>query len=323
MSPKAKQEKLEYNPLVYDIGQYKPQESNEPYWKDVGNEKEIFRTSFMIQRPLVIKGPTGTGKTTFTRRMHWELAQELKNEQYVPKYTFDHQTGLYLENQNKKKESPSFPLYIINGTEDTETIHILGGINHTGKYIGGPMYHWAHTGGILLVNELAEIRADVQTVFHGPLDKDRMITIPDLERIVKLPDHAMMVGTYNPGYQAKLEPLKISTKQRLPALEFRYPDPKTEAEIIYNASKVRNKQVDYETAKKLADIGASMRGRAENESILASREGVSTRLLVMAAEMIAYGLDPKEAAKAAIIQPLANNDKEAEALEAIVRIHGF
>jgi len=312
---------IDYNPQVHTISDYDP--TVDVYWKDIENERAIFRTLFEIQRPLVLKGPTGSGKTTFVRRMHLDIGNELKDKRHVPAYVLDESTGIYVKNTDTTERAPTFPLYIIDGTEDTEIIHILGGFSHTGRFIGGPMYHWAHTGGILLVNEIAELRGDVQTIFHSPLDKERTVWIPDLERIVKLPDHAMLVAAYNPGYQSKRHPLKISTKQRLPAMEFRYPPAEVEAEIVYNASRVRDQQVDMQTAKKLADLAAKIRSRDKEESALANREGVSTRLLVMAAEMIASGLSTTDACRTAIVHPLASTEKKAEALEAIVHMCGL
>lgn len=320
-------EDFDFNPQVFKVEEYNPQQTDEPYWRDISNEREITRTSFAIRRPIVYKGPTGTGKTTLARRMQWEIAQELMKKDFVPAYALDEGTGLYVpaENVDKKstKSAPSFPLYIVDGNEDTEVLHLLGGFNVTGKYIGGPVYHWAHTGGILLVNELAEIRGDVQTVFHGALDKERMITFPDIGRVARLPDHALMIATYNPGYQAKRSPLKISTKQRLPAIDFSYPPADVEAEIILHASSIDGKQVDESMAESLAALGATIRNNQGESSILASREGVSTRLLVMAAEYIIGGLSPLDACRTAIVQPLADNSKEAEALEALVQAHGF
>lgn len=317
---KPKQE-IEYNPQVVHIEEY--QQDIEPYWKEIGGEKSIFRAAFKTQRPLAFKGPTGCGKTTFVKRMHWELSKELSKEKFTPKYSYDDKTGLYIKNDKSSEQSPYFPLYIIDGTEDTDVIQIYGGLNHTGKYIGGPLYHWAHTGGILLVNELAEMRSDVQTAFHTPMDKDRTVTFLDLEKIVKIPEHAMIVATYNPGYQKKLAPVKTSTKQRLLHLKFNYPDAETETDIIYNASKIKDRQIDKKTAKALADLAVKIRSSDKEKSILATREGVSTRLLVMAAELITYGTSPLEACRAAIIEPLANNDKEAEALESLIKLSGF
>ncbi len=320
---------MRYNPNVFSIEEFNPQTDGEPYWEDIANEREVFRTTFNLQRPLVLKGPTGCGKTTLARRMQWELGNELKNEKYSPDFSFNEESGLYEPITGKKAGSaslatnPAFPLYVVDGNEDTEVIHLVGGYNAIGKFVGGPLYHWAHTGGILLVNEFAEIRGDVQTVFHGALDKERLITFPDVAKLVNLPDHAMFVATYNPGYQAKRNPLKISTKQRLPGINFDYPTADQEAKIVYNASAVNGTMVGQETAERLAKLAEDIRGKDKEKSFLSSREGISTRLLVMAAEYMNAGLTPKVACQTAIVEPLASNDKERETLEVIISAHGF
>ena len=306
-----------YNPKISNLEELS--RSEKPYYEPMGQEVELCRAAFYLQRPLVLKGPTGCGKTTFSRYMQWALGNELNGKKFTPDYEYNHETGIYEATKNKEQTDVQFPLYLVDGTEDTEVIHIQGGLNHTGKFIGGPMYHWAHTGGILLVNELAEIRSDVQTVFHGALDKERTVTFPDIGKTVELPDHAMMIATYNPGFQAKKMPLKISTKQRLPAINFSYPDRDTEAKIIQNAGK--DYKVDKGTAETLARMAEGLRAGDQEESILASREGISTRLFVMAGEFVAYGCDLKTACRAAVIEPLAANDQEASALEALLETY--
>ncbi len=314
-------DKFDYNPQVYSIQEYDPK--IEIYWKDLGNEREIFRNFFYIRRPQALIGPTGTGKTTLVRKMHQELGMELSQKKFTSQHAFDTKSGLYVKSEQKQEQAPFFPLYIVDGTEDTEVVHILGGYNTEGKFIGGPMYHWAHTGGILLVNEIAELRGDVQTVFHSALDKERTVWIPDLAQIIHLPDHAMFVAAYNPGYQTKRRALKISTKQRMPAIRFNYPSLEIETEIVYNASRTDGQQVDMGTAQKLAALAGRIRSEDKEKSILANREGVSTRLLVIAAEMIAAGVSTADACRAAIVEPLSATEKEAEALETIVRMCGL
>lgn len=314
---------FEFNPEVYSIQEYSSGDA-EIYWRDISDEREAFCRLFRIQRPLVLKGPTGTGKNTLTRKMHQQLGAEVTQKKFTPQYHFNANTGLYEPALEKKETTLPFPLYIVNGTEDTEIIHLLGGYNATGKYIGGPMYHWAHTGGILFVDEIAEIRSDVQTVFHAPLDRDtRLVAFLDLGTYVHLPDHAMLVAAYNPGYQSKRKPLKISTKQRLPAITFSYLSPEIEAEIIYNASKIGERPINMETAKKLATLVQRIRGEEAEKSILSSREGVSTRLPIMAAELIADGYSTTAACRIAIVDPLTVSKKEIEALETMVKLCGL
>ncbi len=313
--------KVDYNPRVFAIEEYA--QDTEPYWRTIADERDVFRATYGMHRPLVLRGPTGSGKTTFSRRMHWELAKEFAGKNYTPRYQFDPESGLYVNTKSQETKPIMFPLYIFSGTEDTEIFQLLGGYNATGKYVGGPLYHWAHTGGVLLVNEIAEIRGDVQTVFFDCLDKDRTITFPDLAQIVELPDHALFICSYNPGLQSKREDLKDSTRQRLPALKFGYPaDPKIEAEIIENASRLGTSSIDQPMALKLAELAAKLRGREQDKSIIASKEGVSTRLLVMAAEYIIKGISPQRACEIAIINPLTRGGStEEKGLVDVVRQH--
>ena len=315
--------RMEFNPQIYKIEEYNPNTDGEPYWKDVENEREIFRHTFNIRRPFALKGPTGCGKTTLVRRMHWEIGQEIMKKTYTPKFAFDEETGLYAPIPKDKEISraPSFPLYIMDGTEDTDALHFLGGKNIQGKYVGGLLYHWAHTGGILLINEFAEMRGDVQNVFNGPMDKDRMVTFPEIERIVRFPDDAMIVIAYNPGYQTKRTDLKISVKQRVPAKTFGYPkDVNTEAEIVQNASKLNGKVVDADIAQKIAQILAGIRSEDREKAFLANRKGVSTRLGVMAAEYIIDGVSPVDACITAIAEPIYSTEAEKDALERIIKL---
>jgi nitric oxide reductase NorQ protein len=181
------------------------------------------------------------------------------------------------------------------------------------------LYHWAHTGGILLVNEFAEIRGDVQTVFHGALDKRRIINIPDLELMVGVPDHAMFVATYNPGYQSKSSPLKFSTLQRLPAMRFGYPDAKTETELIVGATNIQ----DVEVAEKLAVAAETIRQKEAEDAIVGGRDGVSTRLLIYAAEAIRDGMSVEQACEMNVVVPLSADAKEEEKVRALIRLTGL
>jgi MoxR-like ATPase len=308
---------MNFNPEVHSIEAYQPEE--DVYWKDIADERQIVRQALEMGLPLAFKGPTGTGKTQLAKRMRYEFAQDFVKQKYIPEFRLDHESGLYMANTEKKKVPVSFPLYIVDGTEGTEEFHLLGAENAAGKWIGGPIYHWAHTGGICLVNELAEIRNDVQTIFHSMLDDDRTVSFPDIAQIVKLPDHALFIAGYNPGYQSKKDPLKISTKHRLPCVEFTYPPMDVETEIIYNASKHGGKEVKMATAEKLAQFAAKVRSEDREESILGSREGVSTRLLVRAARWIAYSGKMEQATQVNISRVLGSDAKESEALEEILR----
>jgi nitric oxide reductase NorQ protein len=319
--PPKKQADKNYNPEVFRVEEYK--QERDIYWHDVGNEQEIFRRAVELQLPLVFKGPTGTGKTTFARKMQQELGAEFTAKKFKPAYQLNQESGLYEPNQSNTKQGVPFPLYIVDGTEGCEEFHLIGGENAAGKWIGGPLYHWAHTGGICLVNEIAEIRSDVQTIFHSILDDDRSLSIPDLAQVVHLPEHGIFVAGYNPGYQTKKEPIKISTKHRLPCIEFSYPVAEVEAEIIQNAASWGKYKADKKYSEKLANFAALLRSDDRDSSILSTREGVSTRLLVRAARWVAAGGESAEACRMHIVNVLADNKKEAEGLEEILHASGL
>ncbi len=132
----------------------------------------------------------------------------------------------------------------------------------------------------------------------------------------------MFVATYNPGYQSKRQALKISTQQRLPGISFDYPSIDDETEIVCKASKQCGVSLDIARSRKLASFASKIRALPREKSAASLREGASTRLLVMAAELMCSGLDERLAYQHAIIEPLTQTTEERESLEALLELHG-
>ncbi|MBP6516773.1 MAG: CbbQ/NirQ/NorQ/GpvN family protein [Chitinophagales bacterium] len=239
-----------------------------PYYKATGKELDVFSKTFENKLPLLLKGPTGTGKSRFV--------------EYAA-----HQCNLPLITISCHEETSSTDLigrYIIKGAETV--------------WIDGPLTIAVKKGYILYLDEVAEARPDVIVAIHSLTDHRRELYIDKLGETIKAHEKFMLIASFNPGYQKGYKELKPSTRQRFVALSFQYPDAKTEAEIIINET-----GIDEDIAKKLVNIGQKIRNLRE----LGLTETVSTRLLIDAAKLIFSGLPKRQAVKVAVIEPLTDD----------------
>lgn len=246
-----------------------------PYYKATGKELEVFEKVLANKLPLLLKGPTGTGKSRFV--------------EFVA-----HLSGLKLLTVSCHEETSSTDLigrYIIKGSE---TI-----------WIDGPLTTAVKKGYVLYLDEVAEARPDVVVAIHSLTDHRRELYIDKLGETIKAHKDFMLIASFNPGYQKGFKELKPSTRQRFVALTFNYPDPKMEAEILINET-----GVDEETAKKLVNIGNKIRNLKE----MGLTETASTRLLVDAAKLICSGLPKRLAVKVAVVEPLTDEEEIIQAL---------
>ena len=251
-----------------------------PYYQAQNNEVELFEHAYNNQLPLLIKGPTGCGKTRFIEHMAAKLGR---------------------------------PLYTIACHDDLTAADLVGrhliGDGET-YWHDGPLTKAVREGAICYLDEVVEARKDTTVVLHPLSDNRRILPIERTGEVLKAAPEFMLVVSYNPGYQNLLKGMKPSTRQRFIAMRFDYPDSATEAEIIQKEA-----EIDGEIAGKLIELAQALRVLKDHDL----EESASTRLLVYAATLIKSGLDPLEACRAAIIEPLSDDEETVEALMEVVK----
>lgn len=251
------------------------------FYLPTGREVELCTHAHQSRIPLMLKGPTGCGKTRFVEYMAQQLGREL---------------------------------ITVSCNEDTSATDLLGRHLLQGGdtvWTDGPVTRAVRQGAILYLDEIAEARADAIVVIHSLTDHRREIFLDRTGETVKAPDGFMLVISYNPGYQRSLRELKPSTRQRFASISFGYPKESDEAAIVATES-----GVDEATAKKLVNIGTKIRQLTE----LSLMESVSTRLLIAAGKLIASGIPPRLACVSAIAGPLSDEQEATEAVTNLIEI---
>jgi len=254
---------------------------NNPYYKVIGEEESIFEHSYKNSLPLLLKGPTGTGKSRFVEYMAHKLDKKL--------YT--------VACHEETSATDLIGRYIIKGAETV--------------WIDGPMTKAIREGAFLYLDEVAEARPDIIVALHSLTDHRRTLFIDKTGETVKADDSFMLIATYNPGYQKGFKELKPSTRQRFISLSFVYPELKTEIEILVNET-----NVEEVVAKKIIKLGQKIRNLTE----LGLAETVSTRLLVDAAILINSGLPQRLSCNVAIAEPLTDDEDTLEALKDLISL---
>jgi len=249
---------------------------NTPYYRPIAKEIEVFEKTFENKLPLLLKGPTGTGKSRFVEYMADKMQKKL----------------LTVACHEETSATDLLGRYIIKGMETV--------------WLDGPLTKAVREGYIIYLDEIAEARPDVIVAIHPLTDHRRELYIDKLGEIVKAHPDFMLVASFNPGYQRGFKELKPSTKQRFVALSFNFPEPKLEQEILINET-----GIDKDTAKKLVNIATKIRNLTE----LGLSETVSTRLLVDAAKLIKSGLPKRLSVHVAIVEPLSDEPEIIEALK--------
>jgi len=253
----------------------------QPYYKIVGQEETIFEHTFKNKLPLLLKGPTGTGKSRFVEYMAHKMGKTL--------YT--------VACHEETSATDLIGRYIIKGAETV--------------WIDGPMTKAVKEGAILYLDEVAEARPDIIVALHSLTDHRRTLFIDKTGETVKADECFMLIATYNPGYQKGFKELKPSTRQRFVSMSFVYPDHKIETEIL-----VSETGVEEDIAKRLVMMGEKIRNLTE----LGLAETVSTRLLVDAAILIKSGLPKRLACNVAIAEPLTDDEDTLEALKDLISL---
>jgi nitric oxide reductase NorQ protein len=249
--------------------------TSEPYYEPVGNEISIFESAYQNQLPVLLKGPTGCGKTRFMEHMSWRLKRPLITVSCHDDLTASDLVGRYL----------------ISGSETV--------------WIDGPLARAVRAGAICYLDEIVEARKDTTVVIHPLCDDRRVLPIEKVGELLEAPDDFCMAISYNPGYQSILKDLKQSTRQRFVALEFDYPSEELEQKIIENETSVDS--ITSAMLVKFAHMTRNLKGNGLDE-------GASTRLLVHAAKLISSGVDPVAACNSAISEAITDDPEMLQAV---------
>lgn len=255
--------------------------SDAPYYLPLANEVEIFQAAYAQRLPLLLKGPTGCGKTRFVEYMSWMIEQERNN----------HEHG----------QSDTQHLITVACQEDLTAADLVGRyllIDGETRWSDGPLTRAARNGSICYLDEVVEARKDTTVIIHALTDHRRLLPIDRTGELLEAHPNFLLIISYNPGYQSALKDLKPSTRQRFVSIEFDYPTREREAEII-----IAESGAGAELADRLSVIGEKIRNLKEH----GFEEGVSTRLLVYTASLTAQGLDARTAAEHAITQAITDD----------------
>lgn len=247
-----------------------------------GHEKEVLTAAWNNGLPVLLKGPTGCGKTRFVQSM----AEELKR-----------------------------PLVTVACHEDLTAGDLVGRfLLHGGetRWVDGPLTRAVRTGAICYLDEIVEARADTTVVIHPLADHRRELNIERLGETLHAPPEFMLVVSYNPGYQSVLKDLKPSTRQRMVAIELGYPTADIEERVL-----IQEAGVDIRTARWLVRLGQAIR-KLQHEGL---QEGASTRTLISTARLIRSGLSPAVAAEVAIVGPLSDDPAVCRNLVEMIAVY--
>ncbi len=259
------------------ISQYRIEK--EPYYRAVSDEVALYEAAYSVRMPMMLKGPTGCGKTRFVEYMAWKLGR---------------------------------PLITVACNEDMTASDLVGRflLDAQGtRWQDGPLAIAARFGAICYLDEVVEARQDTTVVIHPLTDNRRVLPLEKKGELVHAHPDFQLVISYNPGYQSLMKDLKQSTKQRFGALDFNYPEHAIESEIVAHESGVQG-----EVAEKLVSIAE----RSRNLKGHGLDEGVSTRMLVYAGSLIAKGVEPKNACRVALVRPITDDPDMRDALDAAV-----
>jgi len=252
------------------------------YYLPQSNEVELFKTAFEMNLPILIKGPTGCGKTRFIESMGEELGLDVHTVVCHDDLSASDLVGRHLINEN--------------GT----------------YWQDGPLTKAVREGGICYIDEIIEARKDTTVVLHSLADYRRVLPIDRTGETIEAHPDFMLVVSYNPGYQNVLKGMKPSTKQRFLSLSFNYPKAEIEQEVL-----IKESGISKEIAKKLVDIASEIRQLDDTDI----QEAVSTRLLIYAGKLITKGFDPYQACMHSIVESLSDEEDVLEVLEKLITLH--
>jgi nitric oxide reductase NorQ protein len=240
----------------------------EPYYQPQGREVELYAAAYNARLPVMLKGPTGCGKSRFVEYMAWKLAKPLITVACNEDMTASDLVGRYLLDAN--------------GT----------------RWLDGPLTTAARIGAICYLDEIVEARQDTTVVIHPLTDHRRLLPLDKKGELIEAHPDFQLVISYNPGYQSLMKDLKQSTKQRFTGFDFDYPEPALEAQIV-----ARETGIEAAIAAqlvKIAHVARNLKGHGLDE-------GVSTRLIVYAATLIRQGVAATDACRMAMVRPITDD----------------
>ncbi len=242
--------------------------SEEPYYEPVGEEIAVFEAAYRNGLPVLLKGPTGCGKTRFMEHMAWRL---------------------------------QLPLITVSCHDDLTASDLVGRFLVRGGetvWVDGPLARAVRNGSLCYLDEVVEARKDTTVVIHPLADDRRVLPMEKVGELLEAPPEFCLAMSYNPGYQSVLKDLKQSTRQRFVALEFDYPEASLEQKIVEKESGIDSRMARQ--LVKFAQMTRNLKGQGLDE-------GASTRLLVHAAKLMAADVAPVIACRSAIAQALTDD----------------
>jgi nitric oxide reductase NorQ protein len=249
--------------------------AEKPYYRSIGEEVRLFEAAYADRMPMMLKGPTGCGKTRFIEYMAWRLKAPLITVACHEDMTASDLVGRFL-------------------------LDAEGTVWHD-----GPLTLAVRNGAICYLDEIVEARQDTMVVIHPLTDDRRVLPLEKKNELVRANPGFQLVISYNPGYQSVLKDLKESTKQRFGAIDFSYPSPEIEAEIVAHEAGI---------APKLAARLVQIAGRSRNLRGHGLDEGASTRMIIQAGRLIARGISLEEACQVALVLPITDDADIRDAL---------
>jgi nitric oxide reductase NorQ protein len=273
---------------------------SEPYYRPIGDEMDLFTAAYHQHIPVLLKGPTGCGKTRFVEYMAWQLGRPLT----VVKRQRDAQP--------LKEGEVRVPLVTIACHEDLTASDLVGRylLDSEGtRWIDGPMTRAVKAGAILYLDEVVEARKDTTVLIHPLTDHRRILPVEKTGSIIEADDRFLLCISYNPHYQSALKDLKHSTRQRFISIEFNYPPTDVEAEIVQKESGCTQEQ-----AQALAKLGEKVRNLREH----GLAEGASTRLLIYAGRLMTEEIPARRACQVAIVWTLTDELELQRSIEEVV-----
>ncbi len=253
--------------------------ADEPYYKPVRNEIPLFEAAYAGRLPMMLKGPTGCGKTRFIEHMAWRLKRPLITVACHEDMTASDLVGRFL-------------------------LDAEGTVWHDGPLTLGVRY-----GAICYLDEIVEARQDTTVVIHPLTDDRRILPLEKKNELVRAHPDFQLVISYNPGYQSVIKDLKESTKQRFAALDFTYPAAAIESEIVAHESGIH--QSDAEVLVKIAGRTRNLKGHGLDE-------GASTRMLIQAGRLMGQAIALPEACEVALVLPITDDPDMRQALKEVI-----